>query len=246
MNREGAALGCEVVMVTRCTGQMPLIVSRRQVDGVLWMPADLDVARGAPAVPVPCVTLLYEIPGADLVTVDNFAGARAVGRRLCALGHRRIAFIGPTTDLARERLAGLRAAAAEAGATVPQDLVFLEKFVASDEPTADLLRRVLPAGSRPPFTALVAYNDFMADLALHHARAQGLRVPGDLSIAGFDGVLPSRLREPVTITSAAVPLEELGAAAVRMLAWRLSGPDAPRRKVTLETTLIEGATAGPP
>ncbi len=71
-------------------------------------------------------------------------------------------------------------------------------------------------------------------------------MPEDVSVAGFDGVLPSHVREKAVITSAAVPLEALGSAAVRLLAWRLQTPDAPRRTIMLATTLIPGETVAPP
>jgi LacI family transcriptional regulator len=246
MNAEGEALGSEIVMVTHCHSRLPLIASRRQVDGVIRMLGDIEVAKGVSASPVPWVSVLYDVPGIDLVTVDNAAGAREVGRYVCARGHRRLAFIGPDTDLARERLAGLREAAGEAGGEVPDELVRIRPFAADETPTRELLDELLN-GKRPlPFTALVGYNDFMADVALQVARESGLQVPGDLSIAGFDGVLPSRRHEQRVITTAAIPLEELGAAAVRLLTWRLSSPDAPRRKVILETELVEGETVEQP
>jgi len=246
MNAEAARIGSEIVTVTHSAGQLPLIVSRRQVDGTIRLMGDIEVAKGIHRPPVPWISLLYDIPDVDVVAVDNFGGALAVGRWLCALGHRRFAYIGPDTELARERLAGLRAAVAESGGDVPDALVRMRSFAVDVQPTRELLDELIPRNGPVPFTALVAYNDYMADTALHYAREQcGLNVPGDLSIAGFDGVLPSRLHAQSVITTAAIPLEELGAMAVRLLEWRLQSPDATRRKVVLETTLVEGATSGP-
>lgn len=245
MNDEGEAMGTEIVMVTRCRDRLPLIISRRQVDGAIRLLGDIEVAKGITRPTVPWVSVLYDIPDVDLVTVDNFTGAREVGRHLCSLGHRRFAFIGPDTDLCRERLAGLRAAAAEAGAEVPEALVRIKPFAVDIPPTCEILDELIGDHRPLPFTALVGYNDYMADTALHYLRDRGLRIPGDLSIAGFDGVLPSRLHEQSVITTAAIPLEELGASAVRLLDWRLQSPGAPRRKVVLATQLVEGETSGP-
>jgi len=245
MNDEAESIESEIVMVTRCRKELPLIVSRQQVDGAIRLLGDLEVASGVHRLLVPWVSILYDVPDVDLVTVDNFGGAREVGRHLCKLGHRRIAFIGPDTDLCRERLAGLRAAADEAGAEVPDEWVRIEPYSVDVGPTRDILDELIDGRTSLPFTALVGYNDFMADTALHYAREKcGFRVPGDLSIAGFDGVLPSRLHEQAVITTAAVPLEDLGASAVRLLQWRLKSPDAPRRTVTLETKLVDGETSG--
>ncbi|MCG3147953.1 MAG: HTH-type transcriptional regulator DegA [Verrucomicrobiae bacterium] len=246
MNDEGAALGTEIVTCTRCRGKLPLIVARQQVDGVIRLLGDVELTNAGDRPVMPWVSVLYEVPQVDLVTVDNFHGADQVGQHLCRLGHRRIGFIGPDTDLCRERLAGLRAAAAQAGATVPDECVRLRRYVASEEPTRQLLTEFLGDCATLPFTALVAYNDYMADIALHYVRDHGRSVPGDLSLAGFDGVLPSRLREQAIITTAAIPLEELGRSAVRLLSWRLQSPEAPRRKVVLETAFVAGDTSGPP
>jgi LacI family transcriptional regulator len=242
MNREGTEKGLEVVMMTHFRGDLPLIVSRGQVDGMIRLLGDLDLAKGNTTAPVPWVSVFYDVPDVDLVTVDNFGGARQVGRFLCARGHRRIAYIGPATDIAHERLAGLRAAAAEGGAAVPDELVRMERFAADEQPTRELVAGLVPLLERGDFTALVGYNDFMADVALIELREHGLDIPRDVSIAGFDGVAPSRMQEQMSLATAAIPLEEVGAAAVRLLQWRLESPDAPRRRIVLETEFREGAT----
>ena len=138
----------------------------------------------------------------------------------------------------------LSAAANEAGAQVPDELALMRPFVSDVESKHELLDELINDQTVLPFSALVGYNDFMADTALHYVRDHGLSVPGDLSIAGFDGVLPTRLHEQAVITTAAIPLEELGAAAVRLLEWHLQSPDAPRRKIVLEAKLVEGETSG--
>jgi len=244
MNVEGEVIGSEIVMVTRYHDRLPLVVARKQVDGAVRLLGDLEYTQGIIRPGIPWVSLFYDVPDVDMVTVDNFSGAREVGRYVCRQGHRRIAFIGPETDLARDRLAGLRAAAAEAGAEVPDAIVRLERYVASEEPTRKLLEQFIGHSSSLPFTALVAYNDYMAEIAMRFLAEKGLRVPDDISMAGFDGVVPSMYHESRRITSAAIPLEEIGAAAVRLLEWRLRTPDAPRRKVLIETKLVEGDTVG--
>jgi DNA-binding LacI/PurR family transcriptional regulator len=94
MNREAENLGTEIVMITHYSQTLPRIVSRAQVDGVVRMLGGVEIDKGLPPMPVPWISILYDVPDADLITVDNFSGMRAVGRQVCALGHRRIAFIG--------------------------------------------------------------------------------------------------------------------------------------------------------
>jgi DNA-binding LacI/PurR family transcriptional regulator len=85
----------------------------------------------------------------------------------------------------------------------------------------------------------------MAELTIRTAQEHGLRVPEDLSVTGFDSVLPSRLRETKPLTTVAMPLEEIGAEAVRLVHWRLEHPNVPRRTVVLECSVIPGETVGP-
>jgi DNA-binding LacI/PurR family transcriptional regulator len=240
---EAEALGLETVMAGHFHGDFPLLVRRGQVDGAVCMLGDTDIAKLPAAGPVPCVSLFYDLPGADLVTVDNTAGARAVGRYLCRQGHRRIAFIGPDTELARERLAGLRQAAGECGAEVPDDLVAIRPYAVHVGTTRELMERLVD-GAPVTFTALMAYNDYMAAVAIQWLREKGKRVPADISVAGYDGALPDALGGP-RITTAAIPLEQVGAAAIRLLSWRIHNPGAVRRRVVLEPEFVAGETVGP-
>jgi len=229
---------------------LPRVVMRGHVDGALRLLLESDMVNGYPECPVPWVSLLHDIPGHDAVLVDNRAAGRAVGAHLYALGHRHIAFIGSDTDLGRERVEGLRAAARDAQAPLPDAHIVIRQWAGGRESTRTLLRelcaRTGPFGSvANPVTAIVAYNDFMATVAVQVLREQGLRVPEDMSVAGFDGALPRDIRDPL-LTTAALPLEELGAEAVRLLAWRLGTPEADPRTIALRADLRPGSTTAPP
>ncbi|MDA0323823.1 MAG: LacI family DNA-binding transcriptional regulator [Verrucomicrobia bacterium] len=241
MNREADAIGMEIVMMTHYNASLPRIVARGQVDGVVRLLGDIEFAKGLPAMPMPWVSILYDVPQADLITVDNFTGMRDVGRHICSHGHQRIAFIGPDTHIARDRLSGLRAAAQESDAEIPDELVCMEPHSADEVATKMYIERLMADGT-PSFTALVAYNDYMAEFAMKEFRSRGLRVPEEISVAGFDGVLPSRLHEHTQITTAAIPLEDLGAAAVRRLQQRIKSPDEARKKIMMDATFVEGET----
>ncbi|MBI2192484.1 MAG: LacI family DNA-binding transcriptional regulator [Planctomycetes bacterium] len=249
IRQAGRDLGIETVM-SGVVSELPLVVTRRQVDGVIRMIGDRDLENGPVGCPLPWVSLLYDMPGADLVTIDHVAASREVGRYLCSLGHRRIAFIGPDSLFARQRLEGIRAAARESDAEVPDAFVLLRNQAFGEEATTALLDEILsPVGDLAQlgrhFTALVAYNDYMAVSVMRYLTRKGLHIPGDLSIAGFDGALPIGFRGP-QVTTAVIPLEVLGADALRILDWRLANPSAPRRRLVLDTQFMPGETSAPP
>ena len=96
-------------------------------------------------------------------------------------------------------------------------------------------------------TAVVVGNVLAAIGALTAAREAGLNVPADLSVIAFHDVLYAAHLVP-TLTAVAMPLRELGAAAVTLLTERLAG-NAPRQVVVRDPapTLVErGSTAPPP
>ncbi len=241
--RAGAAeTGVEVIMATHQVGALPLVVSRGQVDGVVRLVGATNIRSGQTACPLPWVSILFDVAGVDSVTIDNFSGARAVGRHLCELGHRRLAYIGSDNALSLERLAGLRAAAAGAGAAVPEELTILDPWASG---SSGNMRQLLSRLPEDHYTAIVTYNDHMAMTAIAQLETQGRRIPEHLSIAGFDSALPRGYRNR-TLTTAAVPLEALGKEAMRVLAARLRDRDAPRRRLTLETKLVIGNTTAAP
>jgi len=247
---EAERIGVEVVVAGgRLTG-LPLIVSRRQADAMVRLMGDIEFERNGSECPIPWASILFDAPGGDLVTVDNAGGARAIGQHLGTLGHRQVMYVGPDNKLSLERVQGLRAGLAEQGIELPDAHVFLRRFVASGGPTGELLEEILaekhmrPGAS--PFTAIAAYNDYMAATIIRILRQKGWRIPEDMSVSGFDGVVPAEVANGDRITTAAMPLEQLGIEAIQLLSWRLRSPEAPRRRMVLDTMFVPGDTTAPP
>lgn len=242
-------LAWDVVLPFTHNRRTPLVVARKQVDGVIRLLSQDTIASGKTDLPVPWVSMLFDVKGADVVTVDNTAGAEMVGRHLCGLGHRKVAYVGPKSEMSSQRLAGLQQALGTVGATVPEEWIHLEEWGAGNEAaTIALVDRLLAQAGGPgrlPFTALVTYNDYMAVAALRHLHTLGIEVPRDLSIAGFDGALPRGFRG-TKVTTATIPLEQLGAEAVGLLENRLSKPRLRPQRTVLDTKLVEGETTGRP
>ncbi|HEY0217392.1 MAG TPA: LacI family DNA-binding transcriptional regulator [Cellulomonas sp.] len=229
--------GWERRYLTRLSGTL--------IDGaVLVTPTVVDAAV---EVPVVAVDPHAGPGGLPTVDSDNLHGAVLATRHLIGLGHRRIGFLGGRPDLESSRLreAGYRQALAEAGLTVDPALVRVAEYQrgGADTPTAAML--ALPA---PP-TAIFAANDLSAMGILDTARRLGVRVPGDLSVVGFDDIPESAATEP-PLTTVRQEIQQLGGAAITLLLRQLDGTDGTEHgpsHVRLPTTLVvRGSTAPAP
>ena len=181
---------------------------------------------------------LYKCPS---VVPDNEGGAALLTRHLLDLGHTRIGFVsGPSQLLTSDvRLNGHRRALDEAGIEADPDLVESGGFTVEGgaKATAALLQR------RPDLTAIFASNDLMAFGVMSELAGRSIRVPENVSVAGFDDVQPAAYAG-VPLTTIAVPMQELGAEGARVLLEVLAGR-RPRSRV-LPVELVERRSTAAP
>ncbi|MFF2346662.1 LacI family DNA-binding transcriptional regulator [Pseudarthrobacter sp. NPDC058119] len=199
-----------------------------KVRGILysrWFHRQADIPSPLRETDFVLVNCFSDEEGARAVVPDEIQGGRSATELLLAHGHRRIAFInaaipGPATD---GRLAGYRQALEDAGISFDPDLVM--KACPDQEggylATAALLMRGAPA--------VFCYNDRMAMGLYDGLREQGLSIPGDIAVVGFDNqeAIAAHLRPP--LSTVALPHYELGAAGVRMLLGIDPAPGGPAK-----------------
>jgi LacI family transcriptional regulator len=183
-------------------------------------------------------------PGVDVgrsasVFIDNHAAAHAMTRRLIEVGHRRIGFVVGHAKYAAsaQRLSGYRAALAEAGIDADPSLVEQGLF---DFRSGSAAAEALLALPVPP-TAIFASSDDMAAGVLATAHARGLRVPEQLSIAGFDDTDLASLVWP-PLTTIRQPTRDMAYAAADLLFRGADGKE--RRELPFE--LIERSSTAAP
>jgi DNA-binding LacI/PurR family transcriptional regulator len=263
---EGLALACERagsgLLLVPVSPELADVTAVHQagVDGFVVYSVQEDDPHFKAVLERPVPTVVSDQPigveGVDRVGIDDRAGMLGLARHLAGLGHRRIGVLcmrlgpnrhdgpadearqsGATYPVQRHRLAGLREGFAEAGvewSQVPVHERFEHSVDAGQSATAELL------AAHPDLTAVVCTSDILALGALRHAAQQGLSVPDDLTVTGFDGV-PEAMR--AGLTTVRQPVLEKGRTAGELLLER--GDRNRPRTVTLPTELIVAATSGP-
>lgn len=171
-------------------------------------------------------------------------GARQVTEHLLALGHRRIGVIcGPASDRlnTEARLNGHRDALAAAGLSLDERLLAYGTFLAPSGYTATAQLMTQP---EPP-SALFAFNDRMAFGSLQWLHEQGIRVPEEVSVAGFDDNPGAEQGDPPLTTVRQLSREQ-GREAAHLLFDLIQRPDpTARQEVALPTTLIVRCSTAP-
>jgi len=249
--RAAARLGSDLVVTvdpdTESCGAWVRHALHRGTDGlvsVVGVPDDAARADLA-AAGVPLVVVDPRIrcdPELLVVGATNFRGGLDATAHLVALGHRRIATItGPQDqDNAVARLAGYRTALIQAGLAVDDELIRDGDYgVDAGFRAASLLLRL----DDPP-SAVFASSDDTALGVLRAAREQGVRVPEDLAVVGFDDLPIAAWLDPA-LTTVRQPLAEMGDAAVT-LAYQAREGGCATTHLELATRLVVRASTAPP
>jgi DNA-binding LacI/PurR family transcriptional regulator len=196
-----------------------------------------DLVTGLHQLGLPTVLvdhLFSDLP-IDIISSENYQGAVRAVQFLIQKGHRRIGFInGLPHYTIQSRFEGYRRALEEAGIgfdwrlVVPGDLT-LEGGIAAAQ---YLVQKNLDC------TAYFCANDPSAFGFIQGLRGQGLQVPQDISVVGFDDLEGAGLISP-TLTTVRANTEEVGRMAIRKLLERVNFPDLPVTQTLLYTSLVE-------
>ena len=221
----------------------------RRVDGLFLCPVyrmatEVRAYQEILARQVPTIVLGHSRPFcAQFVNVeaDDVLGGYAITQHLLKLGHKRIAFLAgpPATPWTQERFEGYRRALREAGRDVDDKLVFQAGRTIEDGAKAAI--QMIQEGSDA--TGIQAANDMVAVGCAEVFLSQDVRIPQELSIAGFgDTMLSEHFRVPLTTVSQ--PKHRLGMAAMDSMVQLLRGQrPEPKR---LPAQLVIRASSGIP
>ncbi|WP_431283834.1 LacI family DNA-binding transcriptional regulator [Humitalea sp. 24SJ18S-53] len=209
-----------------------------QVDGCLVTSADMSsraaaicAANGVPVVMINRVPRLH----ASTVSCDNTEGGRQIAAHLLAGGHRRAAIIhtGGASSNGIDRDRGFSEVFTAAGGEIV--MRFDGRSIYEGGYEAGLQIAAMPADTRPD--CVFAVSDIIAMGVMDAVRQQGLRVPLDISVAGFD-CIPDAARPVYDITSFDQRIVAMVTRGLDLLVQRIADPGGEDEAVLLHGTLV--------
>lgn len=166
----------------------------------------------------------------DLVSVDHFLGQFLATQHLLDTGHSRLAYLRwpGLSDSIAKRVASVHAAVARFGKSKHS-----ARVVAGDPRDDACIRQLL---ARPLPDAVMCENDLIATILVQKLRSTGIKIPDDLSVLGFNGMMMAQYAA-TPLTTITQPFDELGDIAVATMRQRLESPGMPARTILLQPTL---------
>ncbi len=217
----------------------------RQVDGILWAVPEVGnnrvgLLQSLGSIPIPIVFLTMQPQaGVSMLSVDNYAGGILATTHLLDMGRKRIAHISGPLDWweSRERKQGWRDALAQAGRrALDSQCAEGDWSAASGEAAFDRLLLTYPR-----MDAIFVGNDQMATAVLRTACQQGMRIPDDLAVVGFDNIAEASYLWPA-LTTVAQDQQQLGGRAVEELMQRIedarNGKTSAARQILISPRVV--------
>ena len=209
-----------------------------RVEGLIYV-ADFHQRVDLPEIPADCPVILancYDDYGTSAVLPDDARGQHDLTARLIAAGHRRIAYLTlpRETDATKLRVQGYRRALSEAGIALDTALIITGFINDRDRSAAvlwDAIDRLLSLPEPP--TVFCCGNDEMAMRVYGILRTRGLRMPEDISVAGYDNyrAIAEALYPPLTTVE--LPYAAMGARAAEWLVSIIKNEPTPQSNPTL-------------
>ena len=218
-----------------------------QVSGVifsggLYAQADEDhehyVRLRERGLPVVLINAAYADLGFPGISVDDRRAVEQAFMHLRSLGHERIGMVlGPADHVPSARKL---AAFEELSAAHGNDRDLVERGMFSIEGGQAAGQRVLQRGA----TGVICASDVLALGVVRNARREGLAVPGDVSVVGFDDSALMSLTDP-PLTTIRQPIELMGRSAVALLVDQIGGTPASSEELLFEPELVVRGSTGP-
>jgi LacI family transcriptional regulator len=188
----------------------------------------------------PVVTIDHAFNEAISVLSDNVEGMKQLIQYIIDQGHTKIAYIhGTKSSVTHNRLVSFNNILKENGITIPEEY-FIEGIYRSAESAEELALRLLELPDPP--TCIVAPDDYAALGVMNTARRMGLKIPEDISVAGYDGISVSQALEP-KLTTIKQDTDKIGAEAAKQLINLIESPmTTSLDNIYLKVQLVKGGS----
>lgn len=189
---------------------------------------------------LPVVTIDYVFNNRIAVCSDNVSGMRDLTEYICRKGHRRIAYIhGAGSAVTTSRLSSFYKTTEQFGIEIPDTYVREAPYRDADK-TYKITNELLDLPTPP--TCIIYPDDFAAFGGVNAIRERGLRIPEDISVAGYDGIMAARYLEP-RLTTVQQDTEQIGCVAARELISLIERPKSTIiEQISVKGSLVEGAS----
>lgn len=219
------------------------LLLQRGVEGFITIDTSVD-----DPLPLPVVAVAghHRVEGVTNIVIDHKTAVRLALRHLVDLGHQNIAFMkgpGISSD-AEDRWRSIQEVSQELGIEVQPELtVELSAPTAARAPEYAIpYARELLARKRP-FTAVFTYNDNAAVAVMRVLQEAGRRVPGDVSVVGFDDIQGAAYTNP-PLSTVRQPLSKMGEIAARTLLDRIEGRAEYAPQIAIEPQFVVRESSG--
>ena len=243
---EAERRGYDITFVTHDIGRTPMTYLEhcryRNVDGVCIVCADFerDEVRELVSGELPVVTIDHVYNNRTCIQSDNRQGMADLTRHILSMGHRRIAYIcGQTSAVTTQRKTTFLRTMIEAGLSVPDESL-VEACYHDPAATREATLRLLGADPRP--TCILMPDDYAFLGGREAILSAGLRIPEDISVAGYDGVQLIQLCQP-RLTTIWQDTDRIGREAARQLVHLIEQPRTTCPEILpIACRLLEGET----
>ena len=193
---------------------------------------------------IPIVCIDYGVDGCGIVCSDNTKGMSELVEYVISCGHQRIAYIsGHDTAVTRERIAAFRATCEAHGIDVPEEYQISSMFHSPS--LAESATRQLLSLPVPP-TCILYPDDISWIGGMNELERMGLSVPGDISVAAYDGMDFCQTFRP-KLTTIRQDAEAMGRCAAEELVRTIEdGKRYASRRILIPGKLLRGDTVSTP
>ena len=216
------------------------LLKTKQVDGIIMTAVENDWANVRPFLkygPIVLCNVFIENSSVPIVRLNQYKGTYDSIRYLLESGYKKIAYCTggfySKEGKGRERNLGFQKAMEEAAIPIHPNWIFVDKHTIDDG--RQVLKDIMKMKERP--TAVFTGSDEVASGMIAEANANGIKVPDDLAIMGFDDQPIAQVVSP-KLTTIKQPVDQLGAKAVEVMIEKLNYADAPDHYLELPIEMI--------